>query len=480
MSAAGPTAPETSGRGASASEEQAVHRRLMQFGEAESLATPMWEERDTSVRAVAAHLAALWDVPHALDAEDEIAWRGMGYLIAQGYGLTETAPIVTLSNPFGKARGRVGKPLHGQEIKLSPEGEVLVRGENVTAGYLTGGQVHGVVDAEGWLHTGDLGELDEAGRLRIVGRSKDVIVTAEGLNVYARDVEVVLSRDARVRDAAVVGVRREGGDEVHAVLLLSAEARGDAQDAARDIIASANAQLPAFQRIRGFTAWTGADFPRTAATGKVKKRELIAAIAGAPAGVAAEGLDGALKAMAAGGADTTRLSELGLSSLETVDLVSRLEGELQVVIDETRVRPDMTLGELKALVASPSDAPPPAQLTMPRWRRSSRCATTRCRWFARSITPLCSGCWQTAATTCVGSGPRRSAGSTPCCACSARVGSPSGSLLIGLAGCCVRSDPTRPSPSNASAWPSSSSVMCAASTTSIVRWRLKLRANELG
>lgn len=318
----------------------------------------------------------------ALDAEDEIAWRGMGYLIAQGYGLTETAPIVTLSNPFGKARGRVGKPLHGQEIELSPEGEVLVRGENVTAGYLTGGQVHGVVDAEGWLHTGDLGELDEAGRLRIVGRSKDVVVTAEGLNVYARDVEVVLSRDARVRDAAVVGVRREGGDEVHAVLLLSAEARDDAQDDARDIVASANAQLPAFQRIRGFTVWTGADFPRTAATGKVKKRELIAAIAGAPAGVAAEGLDGALKAMAAGGADTTRLSELGLSSLETVDLVSRLEGELQVVIDETRVRPDMTLGELKALVASPSDAPAPVRVTMPRWRRS---------WWAGALGALLRG-----------------------------------------------------------------------------------------
>lgn len=317
-----------------------------------------------------------------LDPQEETAWRGMGYLIAQGYGLTETAPIVTLSNPFGKARGKVGKPLHGQEVKLTPEGEVLVRGGNVTSGYLQGGEIKPVTDDAGWFHTGDLGEIDEAGRLRIVGRSKDVIVTAEGLNVHARDVETALARDARVREAAVVGVPGKGGDEVHAVLVLSGEARGDLDAVARDVVERVNAQLPPYQRVRSFTRWTGADLPRTGSTGKVKKRELLAAIAAGASssrtrGEAGDPLAQALASLQGGaGGDGTKLAELGLSSLETVELVSRLEGEYQVVLDETKVRADMTLGELKALVAAPGDGAPPVRVEMPRWGRA---------WWARRL-----------------------------------------------------------------------------------------------
>ncbi len=316
----------------------------------------------------------------ALDRDEEMAWRGMGFLITQGYGLTETAPIVTLSNPFARASGRVGKPLHGQEIRLSPEGEVLVRGGNVTPGYLQRGEVRGVTDEEGWFHTGDLGEIDDAGRLRIIGRSKDVIVTAEGLNVHARDVEIVLARDARVRDVAVIGMPGPGGESVHAVLLLSAETRGEPDETAREIVRSANAQLPPYQAVRGFSVWSGADFPRTSATGKVRKRDLAAALAAGAtsarvdAGAApADALATALRAMDAGDG-TARLSDLGLSSLETVELVSRLEGEYQVVLDETRVRADMTLAELGALVrATPETAGgggASTRVTMPRWARA--------------------------------------------------------------------------------------------------------------
>ena len=348
----------------------------------------------------------------ALDPDEEHAWRRMGYLIAQGYGLTETAPIVTLSSPFSKARGGVGRPLRGQEVRLSPEGEVLVRGGNVTAGYLRHGEIESVTDAEGWFHTGDLGELDERGRLRIIGRSKDVVVTAEGLNVHARDVELVLARDARVRDAAIVGLPREQGEEVHAVLLLEPDARSTtdsndvvandahaandavandavANDAvANDVIARANAALPPYQRVRSWTRWPGADFPRTPSTGKVKKRELLAllfggasSMASAPAHAAGDPLETALGALHGGG-EQRSLAELGLSSLETVELVSRLEGEYQVVLDESRVRPDMSLAELRSLVVSPSSSGPPVRIDMPRWARA---------WWARKAGALLRG-----------------------------------------------------------------------------------------
>ena len=108
--------------------------------------------------------------------------------------LREVAPTGDGRHWFSVHQGPpVGKPLPGQELRLSPDGEVLVRGANVTPGILDHGEVRTATDAEGWLHTGDLGELDERGRLRITGRSKDVIVTPEGLNVHASDVERALA-----------------------------------------------------------------------------------------------------------------------------------------------------------------------------------------------------------------------------------------------------------------------------------------------
>jgi len=308
-----------------------------------------------------------------LDAREEDAWKGMGYLVSQGYGLTETAPIVTLSNPFTKGRGKVGKPLRGQEVRLSPEGEILVRGANVSVGYLEQGGVRSVVDEEGWFHTGDLGRFDERGSLHVVGRLKDVIVTPEGLNIHARDVEEALSRDIRVKEGVVIGLPVAAGDEVHAVLVLAGG--GDTDEAAAEVVRDANAALPAYQRIRSWTRWIGADLPRTSSTGKVKKRELIAAVMGGAspgscAMTSADGLAAALRALGGeGDAAATRLSDLGLSSLETVELVSRLEGEFQAVIDESRLRPDMTLAELRTLVSGGDVAPPP-RIDMPRWART--------------------------------------------------------------------------------------------------------------
>src|SRR5439155_6729854 len=109
-------------------------------------------------------------LPDAVD----LFWRRSGYLVAQGYGLTETAPIVSVSNPFDRRAGSVGRPFAFQEVTLGAGNEILVRGPNVMSGYL--GTELGTTP-EGWCKTGDVGEFDQAGRLRIRGRLKEVIVT---------------------------------------------------------------------------------------------------------------------------------------------------------------------------------------------------------------------------------------------------------------------------------------------------------------
>ncbi len=132
----------------------------------------------------------------------------MGYLVVQGYGLTETAPIVTLSHPFHVRGGTVGKPLAGVEVRIADDGEVLVRGENVTQ------RIFRIARAkpkpafeDGWFHTGDIGELDSEGHLIIRGRKKEMIVTPEGLKVFPEDVEKVLNTHPR---RARVGGDRQG------------------------------------------------------------------------------------------------------------------------------------------------------------------------------------------------------------------------------------------------------------------------------
>ena len=178
-----------------------------------------------------------------LDAELEKFWRKLGYVVIQGYGLTETAPVATLNHPFETRPGTVGKPIGGVEIRIAPDGEILLRGENVTPGYFTAaGDNSGesdIRDSEGWLHTGDIGELDTDGRLRILGRKKEMIVSPDGLNVFPEDVERVLNASPGVRESAVVAAKQGAREQVQAVLVLEPGAN------AEHVVEEANAKLVA-------------------------------------------------------------------------------------------------------------------------------------------------------------------------------------------------------------------------------------------
>ncbi|HEY8228398.1 MAG TPA: long-chain fatty acid--CoA ligase, partial [Pyrinomonadaceae bacterium] len=120
-----------------------------------------------------------------LDNETEEFWHKLGFAVLQGYGMTETAALVSVTHPFRGRRGSIGKPLPGYELKLDESGEIVVRGPGVSSGYwLTR---NGSERVNNWLRTGDVGTFDAQGNLYFKGREKDVIVTAAGLNVYPED-----------------------------------------------------------------------------------------------------------------------------------------------------------------------------------------------------------------------------------------------------------------------------------------------------
>src|SRR5713226_2996706 len=118
-----------------------------------------------------------------LNPKTETFWRRLGFAVIQGYGMTETASLISVTHPFKVRRGSIGRVMPGQEVKLAEDGEILVRGENVSPGYWRDDAQAKVGDG-GWFRTGDIGEMDEDGKLYFKGRKKEVIVTSAGVNIY--------------------------------------------------------------------------------------------------------------------------------------------------------------------------------------------------------------------------------------------------------------------------------------------------------
>ena len=135
---------------------------------------------------------------------------GMGMLVLEGYGLTETSPFVSLNRPDDFVFGTVGRPAPGSEVMIDPEtGEVLVRGPQVMQGYLNAPEETAkAINAAGWFHTGDIGELDEIGRITITDRLKNIIVLGNGKNISPAPMEAALSTSRFVAQAVVLGDRQ--------------------------------------------------------------------------------------------------------------------------------------------------------------------------------------------------------------------------------------------------------------------------------
>ncbi len=325
----------------------------------------------------------------ALDAETEQFWDRLGYAAIQGYGLTETTSLISVNHPFKLGKGSIGKVLPGRDVKLGEDGEILIRGGGVAAGYWRGGRreegVDGIADEEGWYRTGDVGALDEAGNLYFKGRKKEVIVTPAGLNIYPEDLEAALRFQPEVKDCVVVGIEREGNAEPCAVVILRDDARVET------VVERANQSLAEFQRMRMWVRWPQQDFPRTST--QKPRRNLIAEFVTKHLAQAGEkGVAGQTPLTEMIGRITGRRvavlndeaaldSDLGLSSLDRVELMSALEDRYQVDLSETRFSAARTVGDVERMLSG--EVQPRVEYHYPRW--VLQWPVTWVRWLAHYL-----------------------------------------------------------------------------------------------
>lgn len=318
----------------------------------------------------------------ALGSDTESFFKRMGYALIQGYGMTETASLISLNHPFRATEGSVGKVLPGREFKLASDGEILVRGENVAAGYWKAGALQPSGE-EGWLHTGDLGELDAEGNLRFRGRKKNVIVTPAGLNVYPEDLEAALRRQPGVRDCVVIPFERDGNAEPCAILLV----QGSKESAARAAVDEANRSLAEYQRIRRWLVWPDLDLPRTA-TGKPRVPVIASRASQILEGQTCSSesevgqLGGLLARFTRPGlvADGHLEKELMLSSLDRVELMSSLEEMFHVELNETSFAEAKTISDVDRLLQQPAAGYDKESHIYPRWTQRAPV-----RWFRLAV-----------------------------------------------------------------------------------------------
>ena len=297
-----------------------------------------------------------------LEPELEHKWELMGIPILQGYGATEASPIISGTSLDDRRPRSVGKVLPGSELDLAPDGEIRVKGPNVMQGYWKNPDATAEALAGGYYNTGDLGELDAEGRLYLKGRKKNMIVLANGLNVFPEDVEEVLGRISGVAEAVVMAVPSSYGPQIHAVLLC----RSRDVDAGA-VVRQANADLAPHQQIRSYEIWSEPDFPRTH-TAKIKRPEVakyvlaekrgervpepqptlqssrkptvlqvLADVVGKPAGELSP---------------ETTLEELDLGPVRLLQLGRAVEDRLGKFLDDAEIGPDTTAGDLETLVSS--------------------------------------------------------------------------------------------------------------------------------
>jgi long-chain acyl-CoA synthetase len=316
----------------------------------------------------------------ALDPRVMKAMRGLGFHLYEGYGMTEASPVLAVQRP-GEAPvvGSVGRALPGVDVSIAdPDdrgvGEIIAKGPNVMKGYADNAEATSQMIVDGWLHTGDLGRLDEDGNVYIVGRKKEMILGPSGENVYPDELEELYRDSPYVRELSIVGIPQPGGGELVAALVVpeydrEGETREQVREQVREQIRQVSAKLPQYKRVKVVHLWDH-ELPRTS-TRKVKRREVVrelerleraaksatAARSEKRDSEAGEGVwvrDVIAKVCQKPGSrvtDTARLADLGFDSLMITELGVALEAAGIELPDPSALAGLDTVGEVERYVA---------------------------------------------------------------------------------------------------------------------------------
>jgi long-chain acyl-CoA synthetase len=226
----------------------------------------------------------------ALPPDTLKAFRGLGFNLYEGYGMTESSPVLTVMRPGDKpVPGSVGRALPGVDVRIdqpdpSGVGEIIAKGPNVMIGYFENPEATAQTLQDGWLHTGDLGRIDEDGNVFIVGRKKEMILGASGENVYPDELEEVYRDSKYIKEMSVVGlpVAGEANLETVAALIVPDYDQGsgdhrlgreDVREAVREHVKQVSKGLPLYKRLKVVHLWDH-DLPKTASR-KVRRRDVV-------------------------------------------------------------------------------------------------------------------------------------------------------------------------------------------------------------
>ena len=288
-----------------------------------------------------------------LDPIIEDFWENVGVKVTQGYGLTECSPLVTMNTGTFYKKYSVGRCVPNQEIKLLPDGEILVKGKNVSSGYYKEPELTHEVFKDNWFYTGDLGELDADGNLFIKGRKKNVIVNTAGMKIYPEDIEIKLNQFPQIKDSVVVGL-----EEHNAVIITAVIISKSLSIDTKIIIEKVNAELASHQKIQKVIMWKEDDFPRTS-TRKIKRFALLEKLQSAGEDSnktkTKNSRDVLIKILSELSAipeekitpKTNLVLDLQLDSIKKLELISRVQEEMQGYIDEQTINQYATVEDLK-------------------------------------------------------------------------------------------------------------------------------------
>lgn len=339
-----------------------------------------------------------------LDPEVMSDLEALGFTVLEGYGLTETSPVITF-NPVDKRKpGSAGIPLPGVEIGILDDGEITVRGPMVMQGYYKNEEATSESLREGRLYTGDLGFVDAEGYLFITGRKKEVVVLGSGKNVYPEDVENAYMGIPLIKELCVMADERGGTVEaVRAVIVPDVDyakehSIGNISEELGWKITEVSARLPDYMRIRGYSL-SPEPLPRTPlgklrrfmvqeafgslapAARKAKEDDLL--LAGDPIGSkVAECIRPLIDEDTVIHFDDNLELDLGLDSLDKVELIASLESMFAVALPETFISQALTVGDIVAVLGRDQDAGMPgrAAARAPSLQKSRGLSGTPASW----------------------------------------------------------------------------------------------------